>query len=259
MRKKRIYFFSSSLIILFLLVLSLSFTFGKNSNEGNLIGFLHNTDGSSLQGAVIKLKDIYSDKLYTSTEADDYGIVRIKSLKPGLYVYRVSTKNGNFNSNEVLGISRGKTAKVTVSLENYNEKEASAVKEIIPELRRKGEAFIGIVIDFFPDANRADVEIIKGLLKKKDRIHVVGEETDFYQNAKDMLNEGVPVDTVFVNEIVSLHVDQIVKKGDLVLIVSKKGLFPIFPIAAGLALAVGTGFVVYNSKDCECEEVSPYK
>ena len=99
MRKKRVYFFSSSLIILFLLVLSLSFTFGKNSKEGNLIGFLQNTDGSSLQGAVIKLKDIYSDKLYTSTQADDYGIVRIKNVIPGLYVYGVSTKSFNYNSN----------------------------------------------------------------------------------------------------------------------------------------------------------------
>jgi len=263
MRKKRIYFFSSSLIILFLLVLSLSFAFGNDASEGNFIGYLHDVDGSSpLLGAVIKLKNIYTEELYTSNKADERGIVRIKGVNPGLYVYGVLTSNGNYNSDEVLGISGGKTAKVTVSLKNYNEKEVSAVKEISPDLRHKGEAFIGVVIDWFPDTNRADVEIIKGLLKKKDRIHVVGKETDFYQNAKDMLKEGVQVDTVFVNEIVSLQIEQTVKKGDLVLIVSKKGLSPLFPIAAGAALAVGTGFVAYNAKDCVCEDCppcSPYK
>lgn len=259
MRKKRVHFLSSSLIILFLLVLSLSFTFGKNSNEGNLIGFLQNTDGSSLQGAVIKLKDIYSDKLYTSTQADDYGIVRIKNVIPGLYVYGVSTKNGNYNSNEVLGISGGKTAKVSISLKSFETKEEKAVKELNPDLIRKGESLIGRVDRFYNDSGRADVEIIKGMVKNGDLLHIIGvdDNVDFKIKAKNLMKDGVDCDKVFVTETASIPFNKVARIGNLVYILSKKGMAPMFLIPLGAATAVGSGFVKYSTADVH--EASTYK
>ena len=262
MRKKRTYFFSSGLIILSLLVLFLSFTFGTNSDEGNLIGFLHDTDGSSpLLGAVIKLKNIYTDELYTSSEADDYGIARIKSVKPGLYVYGVSTKKGNFNSNEVLGISGGKTAKVSISLKSSKTKEEKAVQELTPGLIRKGESLIGRVDRFYSNSNRADVEIIKGLVKNGDLLHVVGvdDNIDFNIKAKDLMKDGIACDKVFVTETASIPLNQEAKKGNLVYVMCKKGFAPLFLIPLGAATAVGTGFVKYSKNEVTIKDASQYK
>jgi hypothetical protein len=255
MRKKRTYFFLSGLTILFL-----SFTFGTNSDEGNLIGFLHDIDGSSpLLGAVIKLKNIYTDELYTSSEADDYGIARIKSVKPGLYVYGVSTKNGNYNSNEVLGISGGKTAKVSISLKNFNTKEQKAVQELTSDLKRKGESLIGRVDRFYSNSRRADVEIIKGMVKNGDLLHIVGvdDNVDFKIKTKNLMKDGVNCDKVFVTETASIPFNKEARKGNLVYILSKKGMAPLFLIPLGAATAVGTGFVKYSSTDVH--EASTYK
>ena len=216
--------------------------------KGNLIGFLYATDGSTpLQGAVVRIKNIQTDEVLLSQETDELGITRIADIEPGLYIYGVTTKEGDFNSTDLVGVASGKTAKVSITLEEYSEREAEAVKQIARDLSLEGESLIGRVEEFCSSTRTADIFMIKGLLRKNDRIHVVGDKTDIYQTAKNLRKDGKPAKKVLAAETATLSLSQTVHAGDLVYMVSRKGLAPLFLSPLGIVSAVaGSGAVVYG-------------
>lgn len=230
--------------------------------KGNLIGFLYEAGGSApLQGAVVKIKNVQTDEVFLSQKTDNLGITRIEGIEPGLYIYGITTEDGDYNSSDLVGVSAGRTAKVSITLEKYSEKEAVAFQEIARDLSLKGESLIGRVEDFTSSSRTADIFIIKGLLRNNDRIHFVGDTTDIYHNAKDLRKNGQPAKKVFAAETASLSLSQAVQAGDLVYMVSRKGLAPLFLSPLGIVSAVaGSGAVVYGiTQFADSAEASRYK
>lgn len=248
MNKKRFFKLLSGGVIAILVFMSSSVLMSKDTTKGNIVSFLYDCDGRTpLQGAVLQLKNIHNDMLYESNKSDIHGIAKLEGIEPGLYIYGIKTKSGEYNSNELVGIHAKSTSKISISLQPFDEKITNSLSKAAKNKNIAGETLIGTIEDFYSESRAASVKIIQGLLRKNDRIHIVGEETDYSQKVKNLTKEGIQVDIAAAEEIALITLDKEVRKGDLVYVVNKKGVAPLFLTPLGIATAVaGSGAVVYS-------------
>ena len=266
MSKKRFIIILSGMVFTILAFMSSSVLMSKDISKGNMIGFLYDNDGRTpLQGAVLQLKNIHSDMLYESSKSDIHGIAKLEGIEPGLYIYGIKTTDGEYNSNDIVGIHAKNTSKISISLKPFDEKTAISVSKASKNKKISGESLIGTVEDFSPESKIATVKIIQGALRNNDKIHIVGEVTDFSQNVQSLTKEGVRVDKAMAEDMASITLDREAQKGDLVYVVYKKGLAPLFLSPLGIATAVaGSGAIVYSfakfskAKD-KIVEASPFR
>jgi len=253
------------LIALFLLIFcSSGFLMGESAGKGNIIGFIYGEDGTTpVEGAVVQVKNMSTGIIYDSGVSDEYGIFKIKSVESGIYMYGVKTPMGDFNSDGLVGVkvSEDETAKMSLSLTQYEKKVYSAKKEIYSEQKIKGESFIGRIVDFAAPNRIADVYIVMGMLQLKDRIHTKGENTDFYQNLDNLQLDGSPAKKLFPGQTATIGLIKNAEIGDSVYLVCKKKLLPLFLTPVGIAAVVaGSGAIIYKFVDLQDEEtVSQYK
>lgn len=93
-----------------------NYIFAAKANTGNLIGFVYAEDGTTpVEGAVLKARNISTGKVYKSTKTDELGMFKIE-LDHGTYIAGVSTKEGDFNLNGLIGIKANETAKISLAL-----------------------------------------------------------------------------------------------------------------------------------------------
>lgn len=231
----------------------------EDAAKGNIIGFVFDQDGTSpVEGAVVKIKNVTTEKVYQSSKSDANGVFRIKAIESGIYLCGVQTAQGGFNSDELFGVkvSEGETAKLSVALTPYEQKVASALQEVYEGQTIAGESLVGTVVDYYPETQSADVLVVKGLLRMKDRIHAKGDKTDFYQNVGELKLENSPAKKVFAGQTANLKMDKSVNNGDLVyLVCNKRGIIPLFPasigyvtlVAGSLGVVLGFGDAVNNA------------
>jgi len=225
----------------------------ENNAKGNIIGFVYGQDGTTpLEGAVVKVKNIATGKIYESSKSDTNGIFTIVGIDSGVYLYGVLTPEGEFNSENYFGlrVSEGETAKLSIALTPYEQKVASAMREVYKQQAESGEALVGTVIDYNSKSRTAEVLIVKGLLQKNDKIHAKGKATNFYQLVEQMMLGTTPVTRLFAGQKAHLKVKKSVKNGDLVYVVCKRGLLP-FLRPLGLAALIGgsAGIIVLTGKN----------
>ena len=253
------------LIALFLLIFcSSGFLMSKSAGKGNIIGFIYGEDGTTpLEGAVVQVKNMSTGIIYDSSVSDEYGIFKVQGVESGIYMYGVKTPQGNFNSDDLVGVrvSGDGTAKMSVSLTPYEKKVYSAMKDIYSEQKIAGESFVGRIVDFATPNRLADVYIVKGMLQLKDKIHTKGDNTDFYQNLDDLQLEGSPAKRLFPGQTATLGLTKNAEIGDSVYLVCKKKLLPLFLTPVGIAaLVAGSGAIIYKFVDLQDgETVSPSK
>ncbi len=145
--------------------------------KGNLVGFIYYQDGvTPIVGAVVKVKDVSTGLVSESTKSDANGMFTIENLNTGVYSLGVMTSQGDFNLEELIGIKAGETTKVSFSLAPFSAEEAAAVQEIYRNVYQeeeiKGEVLVGRVLSYNRINGTAEIFIIKGYIKLKDRIHV---------------------------------------------------------------------------------------
>ncbi len=105
------------LIFSFLMFYSPHLMNGKAGGKGNLVGFVYDKDGTTpLEGAIVKLKNVSTSSIYESSKADKLGVFKIEGIDEGLYVVGISSKEGDFNVENFIGIKANETAKVTFAL-----------------------------------------------------------------------------------------------------------------------------------------------
>lgn len=239
--------------ISFLIFIIFSSSEAKDVTKGNIIGFVFDQDGTTpLEGAVVKIKNVTTEKVYESSKSDTNGVFRIKGIETGIYLCGVQTAEGDFNSDELFGVkvSDGETAKLSVALTPYDQKVASALQEVYEGHSIAGESLIGTVVDYYQEMQSADVLIVKGLLRVKDKIHTKGKETDFYQNVNELKFENSPAKRVFAGQTANLKMDKSVNNGDLVYVVCKRGMLPLFLAPIGYAtIAAGSLGIVLGFSD----------
>ena len=236
-----------------------AFSRSEDIAKGNIIGFIYGDDGTTaLEGALIKVKNISTGTVYESSKSDANGVFKIKGVESGVYLYGVITPQGDFSSENFFGVRvhEGETAKLSVSLTPYEQKVASAIHEVYKEQSISGEALIGTVIDFNFDSKTADVLIVKGLIKLDDRIHAKGKSTDFYQEVEELKLGHSPAKRIFAGQTANLKVKNTVKNGDLVYVVCKRNMLPLFLKPLGLAsIIAGSAGVIVGIADATDKNV----
>jgi len=251
------------LIVLFLLIFcSSGFLMGESAGKGNIIGFIYSEGGTTpLEGAVVQVKNMSTGIIYDSSVSDEYGIFKVQGVESGIYMYGVKTSQGDFNSDNLVGVkvSKDKTAKMSVFLTPYEKKVYSAMKDIYSEQKIAGESFVGRIVDFDTPNRLADIYIVKGMIQLKDRIHTKGDDTDFYQNLDDLQLDGSPAKRLFPGQTATLGLKKNAEIGDSVYLVCKKRMLPLFLTPVGIAtLAAGSGAVIYKFLDSHRLEATQF-
>jgi hypothetical protein len=217
------------------------------SMKGNVIGFIYAQDGTTpLKGAVVKFKNLATGKIYDSTSSDVYGIFRVPGIESGIYTYGVIIEGGGFNAESILGlkVDERETAKLSLSVDPYDQEVAAAVSEVIKEQQKEGESLVGMVADFNPKTRMAQVQLVRGLLRLNDRIHAKGKSTDFYQEIDVLKLGNSPARRVLPGQTAALKMKQGVRKGDQVYVVPDKKIFPFFLAPLGVAVVVASNSAV---------------
>ncbi len=131
------------LIFSFILFYSPHLLKAEAVGKGNLIGFVYEKNGTtSLEGAIVKLKNVSTSRIYESSKTDKLGAFKIAGIDEGLYVVGISSKNGDFNLKVRIGIKANETAKVSFALKSEAEvkkalkSEAEVKKAEKPKIRK---------------------------------------------------------------------------------------------------------------------------
>ena len=246
----RLNFVFIGLVFCFLIFCSASFLRSEEVSKGNILGFVYDEDGTTpLEGVVVEFKNISTGAVYESSKSDDLGVFKIEGVEKGLYIYGVRTAQGNFNSDGTIGvrIRENETAKLSISLNPYDEKVRSAIKEVYEEQKTKGKSLVGTVVNYSPDTSIAEVSIMKGLLRLDDKIQAKGENTDFYQDGNLFEVEGSFVKNLFAGQTALLAVKNRVEIGDLIYTVAKSGIIPLFSSPSGNASVIAGNSQIVGS------------
>ena len=230
----------------------------QSPGKGNLIGFVYDQDGTTpVAGAVVMVKNISNGKVFESGKSDSLGVFKVQGLDTGLYALGVAAVAGDFNSGELVGVAANETSKIAIAISPYEKEVARAVQQINKDQQEKGESRIGHVVGFNSGIREADVFIERGLLQSGDRIHVKGESTDFYQDAKSLKIQGAGVRKALAGQNVMLPLIKPAVAGDVVYVVCKRGIPPLFWAPLGVA-AVFAGNAVLTATGDE-KTASPFK
>ena len=137
----------------------------QKAGKGNLIGFVFEKDGiTPVEGAVVKLKNVSTGAVYESSQSDKLGILKTEGIDEGLYIVGISTKEGNFNVGNLIGIKTAETAKVSFALKTEGQEEEKAPKRKPGGLAKFFLSPVGIAIII-----AASSAIIYGVVKLSEK------------------------------------------------------------------------------------------
>ncbi len=137
----------------------------QKAGKGNLIGFVFEKDGTTpVEGAFVKLKNVSTGTVYESSKSDKLGILKTEGVEEGLYIVGISTKEGNFNVANLVGIKADETAKVSFSLQPEGQEEEEPRKKKPGGLAKFFLSPVGIAIII-----AASSAIIYGVVKLSEK------------------------------------------------------------------------------------------
>jgi len=224
--------------------------------KGQLVGFVFGKDGSTpVAGAVVMLKDVTSGTVFQSTKTDNLGAFKIDGLRAGIYALGVTSSEGDYNSQELIGVKPGETAKISIALSPYDREAVEAAQAVARDEKEHGESLVGHVVRYVSGAREVEVVIERGLLQVGDRVRVKGLATDFSQDVKALSIGGARVKRCLSGQDALMPVSRACAPGDNVYIVCKRGVPPFFLAPLGLAAVVAGSASLVTIQ--EQEPVSP--
>lgn len=234
-------------------------------SSGNVVGFVFDKDGTTpYAGAIVKFKSLTSGAVYESSRSDALGVFRVQGVETGLYSYGVVTEAGDFNAESIVGlqIAENETAKLSIALNRFENEVASAVTEMYREPAPNGEVLVGTIADFDQVTKLAQVEVVKGLVRVKDRIHAKGKSTDFYQEVDTLMVGQNTARQILSGQTGTVKLERRAQRGDMVYVARNRKAFPLFLAPAGLAAVIaGNSSVTQGivSVQDKSEPVSAFK
>lgn len=230
---------------------------------GTVVGNIYAADGTTpMEGAVVKVKNVSTGSVYESEPTDRQGFFTIPKMDKGVYAFGISTPQGDFECESMVGIEPNKTSRISVSVSPYEENVASAIEEVYTSQNDDGEALVGRVVSYEPVTRIVEFYIFKGFLQSIDEIHVQGPSTDFRQNVLNMTMGDQLVERVYAGQTGYMEMEYDVVPGDLIYVVCEKGFAPFFLTPIGIAAIVaGTGAIIYGITQLvkDPEEVSTFR
>lgn len=249
------------LILAFLMFGSPYLLQSQGKDTGNIKGLIFAKDGTTpYPGAVVTVKNVATEQKYQSKATDSKGAFLIEGLPKGVYVFGVSTPEGTFNSENLIGVEPGKTSKISIALTMFDAKTKAAAHEIYQDQSKSGEALVGKVVSFDPASKTAEVFILRGFVRINDRLRIKGDETNFHQDLKVLKLGNTNVKQAFAGQTAFIRFEYNAIPDDLVYVICKKGGFPIFLMPLGIAAIVaGAGAIITTGKTDDTKEVSTFR
>jgi len=241
----------------------------QDIGKGSVLGFVYEKDGTTpVEGAIVKLKNVRSGELYKSTPSDSQGNFLIEQMESGVYIYGVTVSEGDYNCDGMIGvrIDDSEPAKMALALNPYADKDNNEEKN--PNENTAGEYLVGEVLSYNPGTRTAQVRILRGVLEKNDRVHILGKpgeeekKRDFYQKTGDLNLNGSKVKRLFVEQVGLFKTKNPVKEGDLVYLAENEGgLLGFLVTPCGWAALLGAASIglVTLTETTDGGESSAYK
>lgn len=89
----------------------------EEADVGGVTGVVYEEDGTTpVVGAIVKIKDVTTGRVYESTPTDENGFFRIENVEEGIYVFGVIKNGVKFNVEEAVGIKAGEIANMVLML-----------------------------------------------------------------------------------------------------------------------------------------------
>ena len=221
MRKKRL----KSVVSLSMVICFLAFSpliFAQKKPGGIIIGQIYGLEKTRpVQGAIIKAKNIKDGSLYVSNPSNRAGEFEIEGMKAGIYVIGVITKEGNFNTDRLLGVYEAQTLRVAFSLNPYKKEVVSAIQNVYKNIQVSGECYIGEVIKYLSNPGEAAIYVEKGIIQIGDKVHLKGYMTDFIQEIEELFVDGMSVGKALVGQTPIVILKHPVDIGDLIYLIPK--------------------------------------
>ena len=262
--KLKTLFLFGAAVFVFLLFAATDLVCGKDNPVGNVAGFIYAQDGSTpVEGAVIKLKNVSTEKFYQSEKSDDSGYFVVDGIERGIYLYGVITPEASFNSEGLVGfrIKENETAKMSISLRPYSSQAALTIEGFYHDLDAQGESYVGRVTGVDPAKRTMIVEIERGFLQLKDKIRDKGVENDFKMTVDDLKRDGAEVRRVFAGQTAMFKMKKDAQVDDMVFVLKKKQFLPFLAAPLGAAAVIAAsgavGYGISKQLEEECEPCSP--
>ena len=225
-------------------------TVAQANEQGMILGNVYDFDGiSPIKGAVVKITNTATGSEFQSTTSDKQGTFSILGVESGIYQYTVSLPGGDYVADSVFGVKMdgSDTARVAINVTSY-EKLDSAVANMPAPKTIEGESFIGRVVNFDRATGKTDVFVMQGTLSKSDKIHALGETTDFYQKVNAIRLGDNEASSAIPGETATIMLNEASQVGDAVYLKSSKGgILPVLLAPIGVAaIAAGSAAVAYN-------------
>jgi hypothetical protein len=249
------------LILAFLMFGSPYLLQSQSKDTGSIKGLIFAKDGTTpYPGAVVTVKNVTTGQEYQSKATDSQGAFLIEGLPKGVYVFGVSTPEGTFNSDNLIGVEPGKTSKISIALTMFDAKTKAAAHEIYKDQSKSGEALVGKVVGFSSASKIAQVFILRGFVKIDDRLRVTGPATNFHQDLKVLKLGDTDVKQAYAGQTAFIQFEYNAIPDDLVYVICKKGGFPLFLMPLGIAAIVAGVGAITPTVECDpCNEVSTFR
>ena len=248
------------IVSLFLIFSFSGFLQSETNAKGNVLGYIYGSDGTTpLEGAVLKVMNVTTGSVYESTVSNSNGVLKISGLETGIYEYVVTTAQGSFVSENTFGmrVRENETEKMAIRVNSVSNKAKAEPMGFPEPVAIEGEPYIGRVISIDLASKIAEVYIVRGMIKKDDKVHIKGSETDFGMKVKDLNKDGDDVNSLLAGETGVMALKQNAAIGDAIYLVADQGILPLILGAAGLTAGTA-GVVGYANVTAGTEGVIEY-
>lgn len=265
--KRRVYLLVSLSVVVFGIQ---GFVEATTSGKGLIVGYVYEFDGTTpIAGAVVKVKNVSTGSQYESSVSDFSGVFNIVGMEGGLYQYTVITPKGDFVADEMFGVNMegSETAKIAINVATYDNRVDAAIANMPAPKVIDGETFIGRIINFDANTNRAEIFVMQGALELDAKMHALGEQTDFHQKVSSIEIGEYEALRVSPGQTATVPLNSAAQAGDAVYVAQAgKSLLPILLAPIGVAAVVaGSSTVAYNMGSAgvarineECVPCSPF-
>lgn len=244
------------------------FSEAAETAKGNIVGYVFEYDSTiPIKGAVVRAKNLSTGTEYRSTASDGKGVFSIAGIESGIYHYAVTTPEGEYTAEDSFGlkVEADETAKIAINVKPYAKSAKYGADSFTPAESIEGETFIGRIVAFDANTKLAEVFVMQGRLEWDDKIHALGEETDFYQKVDSLEVDDSEARVAVPGEMALIELDNPVQVGDAVYVSgSRAPLAFLAPLAGVAAVVAGSSMVAYNIGKTQhipdwCEPCSPFK